>query len=117
MPAAATPQSAATRPRGNFEIAPEFNEAPHESDVVYECFHGHYLTNFESFTSLRSHVLRGITRHEGYVNVSVVAGEAVICLDYTAEQTRTLAAMLLLAADDLDAAVAQLVAEKKGGAA
>lgn len=107
----------APKPLGNFEIAPEFNDDPQPNDVVYEYFHGIHMNDFESFIGIRSLLLRGIQRPESYVVLEVVAGKTYIKLDYSPELARTLARKLLAAADDADAALAVLTAEKKGGAA
>lgn len=112
-----TSETVTRKPLGNFEIAPEFNDDPQPNDVVYEYFHGIHMTDFESFIGIRGHLLRGIQRPESYVVLEVVAGKTYINLDYSPEQARTLAGLLLAAADDTEAALAVLAAEKKGGAA
>lgn len=105
------------KPLGNFEVAPEFNDAPHPLDVVYEHCHGLFVSDFEGFIKPVSSVIRGKQRPLAYVDLTVVDGNECINLSYTPAQARTLARMLTDAADDADAALATLTAEKKGGAA
>ncbi|WP_286999178.1 MULTISPECIES: hypothetical protein [Comamonas] len=105
------------KPLGNFEIAPEFNTDKQPLDVVYEHRHALYVSDFEGAISIASTVLRGISKPQGYVDLVVVEGNECINLSYSPGQARTLANLLLAAAADADAALAQLVANKEGGAA
>lgn len=112
-----TPETVNRKPLGNFEIAPEFNDTKDPLDVMYEHYHCHYMVALQPCIRIASLLLRGITQPQGYVDLTVFDGGTGIRLAYSPEEARTLARLLLAAADDADAAHAVLCAEQQGGAA
>lgn len=117
MQAHTTAPNTAPKPLGNFEIAPEFNDTKGPLDVMYEHYHCHYMVALQPCIRIASLLLRGITQPQGRVNLTVVDGGQCIYLSYSPEEARTLARLLMVAADDADAAHAVLCAEQQGGAA
>lgn len=117
MQAHTTAPNTAPKPLGNFEVAPEFNDTKDPLDVVYEHYHCHYVVALQACIRIASSVLRGMTQPQGRVDLAVVDGDQCIYLSYSPEEARTLARLLLAAADDADAAHAVLCAEQQGGAA
>lgn len=112
-----TTETVTRKPLGNFEIAPELNDTKDALDVVYEHYHCHYVVALQPCIRIASSVLRGMTQPQGRVDLAVVDGDQCIYLSYSPEEARTLARLLLVAADDADAAHAVLCAEQQGGAA
>lgn len=113
-----TTETVTRKPLGNFEIAPEFNDTKDPLDVVYEHYHCHYVVALQPWIRIVSSVLRGMTQPQGRVDLAVVEdGGKCIFLSYSPEEARTLARLLMAAADDADAAHAVLCAEQQGGAA
>ena len=112
-----TTEAVTRKPLGNFEIAPEFNDTKDPLDVVYAHYHCHYVVALQACIQVASSVLRGVTQPQGRVDLAVVDGDQCIYLSYSPEEARTLARLLLVAADDADAAHAVLCAEQQGGAA
>ena len=117
MQAHTTAPNTAPKPLGNFEIAPEFNDTKDPLDVVYEHYHCHYVVALQACIRVASLLLRGVVQPQGYVDLTVVDGDTCIRLAYFPEEARTLARLLMVAADDADAAHAVLCAEQQGGAA
>lgn len=111
-----TTETVTRKPLGNFEIAPEFNDTKGPLDVMYEHYHCHYMVALQPCIRIASLLLRGITQPQRRVNLTVVDGDQCIYLSYSPEEARTLARLLLAAADDADAAHAVLCAEQQGGA-
>lgn len=112
-----TTETVTRKPLGNFEIAPELNDTKDALDVVYEHYHCHYVVALQACIRIASSVLRGMTQPQGRVDLAVVDGGQCIYLSYSPEEARTLARLLLVAADDADAAHAVLCAEQQGGVA
>lgn len=112
-----TPETVTRKPLGNFEIAPELNDTKYALDVVYEYYHCHYMVALQPCIRIVSLLLRGMTQPQGRVDLAVMDGDQCIYLSYSPEEVRTLARLLLAAADDADAAHAVLCAEQQGGAA
>lgn len=112
-----TTETVTRKPLGNFEIAPELNDTKDALDVVYEHYHCHYVVALQACIRIASSVLRGVTQPQGRVDLTVVDGDTCIYLSYSPEEARTLARLLMVAADDADAAHAVLCAEQQGGAA
>lgn len=112
-----TTETVTRKPLGNFEIAPEFNDTKDPLDVVYAHYHCHYVVALQACIRIASSVLRGMTQPQGRIDLAVVDGGQCIYLSYSPEEARTLARLLLVAADDADAAHAVLCAEQQGGVA
>lgn len=112
-----TTETVTRKPLGNFEIAPEFNDTKDPLDVMYEHYHCHYVVALQACIRIASSVLRGVTQPQGRVDLAVDEARQCICLSYSPEEARTLARLLLVAADDADAAHAVLCAEQQGGVA
>lgn len=112
-----TTETVTRKTLGNFEIAPEFNDTKDALDAVYEHYHCHYVVALQACIRIASSVLRGMTQPQGRVDLAVVDGGQCIYLSYSPEEARTLARLLLVAADDADAAHAVLCAEQQGGVA